>query len=241
MIKLALEHAGYEVETAGDGVQGLAKFSDGKNWDLVLLDQRMPGMSGIDVEHEIFKRSPETRLILITAFGSIDLALEAIQAGASDFLRKPFTTDTLRNAVQTALGRPIQKLTAVPVGMACKEFTRTTINGFSFELSLRAIDETTGDMTCVFQVNQAGGTPSNIKVVLHAYVMELVKAYSDSESVPGENHFWQAMCEEALANYLWQNAAPPSDKTLQIEDLSSSLKRWLDSVLTVDLADEHGR
>jgi hypothetical protein len=125
--------------------------------------------------------------------------------------------------------------------MACKEFTRTTINGFSFELDHRTIDEITGDMTCLFHVSQAGEPPVNIKVVLFSYVMELVKAYSDSESVPGENHFWQALCEEALANYLWQNAAPPPDKTLQIEDLSSSLQRWLDSVLTVSISEEDGR
>jgi CheY-like chemotaxis protein len=237
MIKLSLTHSGYQVDTAGDGREGLTKFADGKAWDLVLLDHRMPGMSGIDVEHEIFRRSPEKRLILITGFGTIDLALEAIQAGASDFLRKPFTTETLRCAVQTALDKPIQKMTAVPVGMACKEFTRTTINGFSFELESRSIDDATGEMTCLFHVSHSGGVPANVKVVLYAYVMELVKAYTDSESVPGDNHFWQALCEEELASYLWKNAAIPEDKILRIEDLSSSLRKWLDSVLTVSISE----
>ncbi len=241
MIKLALEHGGYIVETACDGPDGLSKFGDGKAWDLVLLDNRMPGMSGIDVEHAIFQRSPDMRVILITGFGTIDLALEAIQAGASDFLRKPFTPETLRNTVKAVLERPVQRMTAVPVGMACKEFTRTTINGFSFELDTRTVDDATNDTTCVFVVNHAGGGASKVTVILHAYVMELVKAYSDTESVPGENHFWQAMCEEALANYLWQNAAPPKDKVLEIDDLSSSLRRWLDSVLTVSLAEENAR
>jgi len=241
MIKLALAHAGYEVETACDGPEGLKKFSDGKGWDLVLLDQRMPGMTGIDAEREIFKRCPTAKLILITGFGTIDLALEAIQAGASDFLRKPFATDTLRSSVQAVLDRPIQKMAAVPVGMACKEFTRTTINGFSFELDNRSVDESSGGIICVFQVNHAKAPAVKVRVVLHAYVMELVKAYSDSESVPGDNQFWQAMCEEALANYLWQNAEPPADKLLQIEDLSSSLQRWLDSVLTVSLVEENAR
>lgn len=237
MIKLALEHSGYGVDTAANGSDGLAKFGDGKNWDLVLLDNRMPGMSGLEVETEIFKRSPDTRLILISAFGTIDMALEAIQAGASDFLRKPFTTDTLRNAVQTALHRPVERMSAVPVRMACKEFTRTTINGFSFELDSGGVDETTGDVICKFSVTHLTAPAINVKVILHSYVMELVKAYCDSESVPGEAHFWHAMCEEALAIYLWQNAAIPADNRLQIEDLSSSLQRWLDSVLTVSLAD----
>ena len=239
MIKLTLVHAGYEVETACDGPSGLAKFGDGKGWDVVLLDQRMPGMSGIDAQREIFKRRSDARLILITAFGSIDLALEAIQAGASDFLRKPFSPETLSTAVKTAIDKPVERLTAVPVGMACKEFTRTTINGLSFELDHMSSEEATCDISCVFQVNSGNGKSIKVNVLLHSYVMELVKAYSDSECVPGENSFWQAMCEEALADYLWQNAEPPPTKQIEIEDLSPSLERWIDSVLTVCIADEH--
>ena len=239
MMKLALVHAGYEVETAGDGKEGLEKFGDGKTWDAVLLDQRMPGMSGLDAQKEILKRCSAAKLILITAFGTIDLALEAIQAGASDFLRKPFTPETLKNAVKTALERPTKKLAAVPVGLACKEFTRTTINGFSFELDHQTIDDANGDMHCTFLVNSGTGHKSKINVLLHSYVMELVKAYSDSECVPGENQFWQALCEEELANYLWQNAEAPDGVHIDIDDLTLSSKRWIDSVLTVSVAEEH--
>jgi hypothetical protein len=78
-------------------------------------------------------------------------------------------------------------------------------------------------------------------VELPAYVMELVKAYVDSDNVPGEGRFWQAMCEESLANYLWQNAEVPAEKVVRIEDLSSTLTRWLDSVLTVSLAEDNAR
>ena len=239
MIKLALVHAGYQVETACDGQEGLDKFANGESWDIVLLDQRMPGMSGIDAQKEIFKRRADARLILITAFGSIDLAVEAIQAGASDFLRKPFTPETLRNTLKAVLERPVKKMTAVPVGMACKEFTRTTINGFSFELDHVSVDELTGDLHCIFQVNSVHDKSQLIQVHLPAYVMELVKAYSDLEEVPGGNRFWQVMCEEALADYLWKNAEAPKDKRLSIEDLSSGLKRWIDSVLTICIAEEH--
>ncbi len=241
MIKLVLEHAGYQVDTANDGIQGLVVFGDGRGWDLVLLDQRMPGMAGIDVQREILKRKPDTKLILITAFGTIDLALEAIQAGASDFLRKPFTAETLRSTIQTVLDRPVHRMTAVPVSMVCREFTRTTINGFSFELDHQVTDEGTGDLTCYFDVSHAGSAGQKITVILPAYVMELVKAYVDSEHVPGGDRFWQAMCEESLANYLWQNAEAPAEKVVRIDDLSSTLTRWLDSVLTVSLAEENAR
>ena len=114
MIKLALEHTGYEVGAATDGMDGLLKYGDGTRWDLVLLDQRMPGMPGIEVQREIFRRNAQARLILITAFGTIDLALEAIQAGASDFLRKPFTAETLRLAVRAALDRPVESAATIP-------------------------------------------------------------------------------------------------------------------------------
>ena len=239
MIKLALTHSGYEVGAASDGPEGLQLFGDGSTWDIVLLDQRMPGMSGIEVLKEIFKRKVDTRLILITAFGTIDLALEAIQAGASDFLRKPFTADTLRTAVKSALERPVVQMSAVPVGMVCREFTHTNINGYSFELDSEDFDDVSGDIFCIFKVTKSGDRAQNVRVVLPAYVMELVKAYSDIEEMPGGPRFWHAMCEEALANHLWQNAELPMNNVLRIEDLSSGLQHWLDSVLTVPCVEEH--
>ncbi len=237
MIKLALEHVGHKVETAGDGKEGLEKFGDGSGFDLVLLDQRMPGMTGLEVLTQIVKKDPGARLILITAFGTIDLALEAMQAGASDFMRKPFTADTLRASVTTALNKPVCRMGAVPVKLACREFCRTNINGFGFELDHDMEDDRTGEYLCTFQVTRSTEPSKGVKVILPQYVKELVLAYTDTECVPGGNRFWQALCEEALANYLWQNAEVPRDNHLRIEDLSSSLQRWLDSVLTVSLAD----
>jgi len=237
MMKLVLEHSGYQVQTASDGVEGLAKFGDGHPWDLVLLDQRMPGMPGIEVQREIYRRNRETRLILITAFGTIDLALEAIKAGASEFLRKPFTADTLRSAVASALSRPVCHDKSAPVHMVCREFTRTTINGFSFDLAGASTDDRTGEIVCRFNVQHTLEAAGEVTVVLPVYVQELVKAYTDSEYVPGGDRFWHAMCEEALANFLWQNAQMPPGNSLRIEDLSTGLQKWLDSMLTVSLAD----
>jgi CheY-like chemotaxis protein len=237
MIKLALEHVGHKVETAGDGKEGLEKYGTGAGFDLVLLDQRMPGMPGIEVLSAIKKVNPDARLILITAFGTIDLALEAIQTGASDFLRKPFTADTLRAAVATAIEKPCIKMDAVPVKLACREFYHANINGFGFELDHEGEDDQTGDYVCKFKVSRSHTSSAMVSIALPNYVKELVLAYTDTEHVPGGVRFWQAMCEEALGNYLWQNANTPPDGQLRIEDLSSSLQRWLDSVLTISLAD----
>lgn len=239
MIRLALQHVGHEVEAASEGEEGLRKFGDGSGFDLILLDQRMPGMTGIDVQRAIRKRASKAKIIMITAFGTIDLAAEAIQAGAMDFLRKPFTADTLRNAVQSALDRPVLSM-AENTTNVFTPFTRTTINGYRFEPAPEGRTVEAGDITCEFIVDLPDRSSTNVKVVLPPYVTELVKAYTDMEEPPGGEGFWQGMCEEALANFLWQNAELPPGGFLRIEDLSSSLQRWLDSVLTVELS-EHAR
>ena len=103
MLRLALSASGHEVETAADGLEALEKFGDGAAFDLVLLDQRMPAMEGIEVLRAMKERDSRARVIMVTAFGTVDLALAAGRAGATNFLRKPFTTDVLRGAVTAAL------------------------------------------------------------------------------------------------------------------------------------------
>jgi hypothetical protein len=76
-------------------------------------------------------------------------------------------------------------------------------------------------------------------VILPLYVCELALAHADADSMPGGDRFWQAMCEEALANYLWQHAELPDGGILRVEDLSSTLRQWIDNVLTVELSDKH--
>lgn len=234
MIRLALEFAGYEVETAADGQGGVDKFGDGATWDLVLLDQRMPGMSGTDVQAEIRRRAPATRLVLITAYGTIDMALDAMKNGAVDFLRKPFTADTLRLSVHAALERTVVTSSAVPADVVLDAFTRTTINGYNFNLLTTHVDARTHDRTAHFEVARPDGVCEEVTVNLPPFVMELVKAYADCEKMPGDDRFWIALTEEALANYLWQNAELPRSNMLAINDLTPGLQRWLDAILTVD-------
>lgn len=232
MIKLTLEHAGYQAETAGDGEEGIAKFGDGRGWDVVVLDQRMPGMSGMDVQRELHGRAPNVKLILVTAFGTIDLATKAVQAGAVEFLRKPFTAESLRLSVKAAL-QDDEARVPLSAESIFSMFTRTTINGFRFELHSKVEDRHSGEIECTFKVTTPTSAPELCKVTLPAYAMELTKAYVDCDTLPCHGNFWQAMCEEALASYLWQNAGLPPDNLLTIGDLSPGLQQWLDDVLTV--------
>src|SRR5258705_13753510 len=101
--RITLQAAGYEVGEADDGERGLAVFGDGSGWDAVLLDQRMPGMDGLETLRHINERDATARVIMATAYASIELAVDAMKLGASDFVRKPMTPEVLRNAVSAAL------------------------------------------------------------------------------------------------------------------------------------------
>jgi DNA-binding NtrC family response regulator len=98
-----LGEEGYLVEEARSGDKGLSMFLDGE-FDLVLTDLRMPGLSGLDLVKEGKKARPQSRWIVITAFGSIGNAVDAMKAGASDYLTKPLRDpDELRHVVRRVL------------------------------------------------------------------------------------------------------------------------------------------
>lgn len=233
MLKLALVHVGHTVETAADGYEGLELFQEGASWDLVLLDQRMPGLEGLEVLREIRGRVPAARIIMITAFGTIDLATEAMALGATNFLRKPFTVDTLRGAVDAALAGPLQgegiSGSESPIPYA---FDTTTVNGYRLRSSPGVAMVKDGGLSDIFTVTTTSGEEQQCRVVVPCYVAELVKAHADLDEMPGDERFWQALCGEALANYLWQNADVPEGGTLTVDDLTSGLRHWIDAVLS---------
>jgi DNA-binding response OmpR family regulator len=231
MVRLALQAASHQVEAASDGTEGLDKFAQGEDFDLVLLDQRMPGLDGLQVLREMRQRNASARVIMITAFGTIDLATEAIQAGAVDFLRKPFTTEVLRSAVQSALEHSQNSAAKTATSSSLRN---TSINGFRICSSTRNQSvqptETKGTLRYSFEV-QALGAAQPCDVVLPNYFVELVKAHADRDTIPDPDHFWLWLCEESLANYLWQNAEIPSGGVLQVDELSTSLRRWINAIL----------
>ena len=97
-----LKKAGYGVDAAGDGSKGLAMF-DPERHALVITDVRMPEVSGIEVTRGIHERAPDVPILVITAFGNIETAVEAMRAGAEDFVLKPFSREQLLMVVDKAL------------------------------------------------------------------------------------------------------------------------------------------
>jgi len=102
MIELTLIGAGYEVVTAEDGTTGLQLFKSHKP-AVVITDVQMPDISGFDVLASIKNDCPETIVIIITAFGSIEKAVQAMQNGAHDYITKPFSRDDLQQVLDKAL------------------------------------------------------------------------------------------------------------------------------------------
>jgi two-component system NtrC family response regulator len=99
-----LRKAGYEVTAASDGREGLDAFSPGK-FDLVVTDVKMPGLSGIEVLRQVRSQAPDVPVLVITAFGNVETAVEAMKEGAYDFIGKPFHRDQLLLSVGKAFER----------------------------------------------------------------------------------------------------------------------------------------
>lgn len=95
---------GCEVSTASDAYQALALLQD-TMFDVALADIRMPGMDGMEFLERIKKDYPELSVVMMTAYGSIDLAVHAIKNGAYDFIAKPFEHDKLTHVLEKALER----------------------------------------------------------------------------------------------------------------------------------------
>ena len=108
-MRLAVSHAlsrsGYSVETAANGFEGLDKFKS-EQFNIVITDVKMPDLSGLDVLAEVKKMSPEVPVIMITAYGTINRAVDAMKEGAADYILKPFSFETLKAAVKKLGPRP---------------------------------------------------------------------------------------------------------------------------------------
>lgn len=93
---------GHSVETAASGAEALEKLEK-RPFDILFVDMKMPGMGGIEVLRRVGEEYPEISVVIITAYGSIDTAIEAMKAGAGDYLMKPFKPEQLSLVMEKVL------------------------------------------------------------------------------------------------------------------------------------------
>ena len=103
-LEIALKTSGYEVLTARTGEEGLERFKK-ENPDLILLDHWLPGINGDEVLRRIKEEDPEIPIIIMTAQGSIEMAVNLMKMGAFDFLVKPFELDQVEDLIKKGLER----------------------------------------------------------------------------------------------------------------------------------------
>jgi DNA-binding NtrC family response regulator len=101
-INETLRRSGYSITTAGSGMEALHKLKE-KYYQLVITDMRMPEVSGLDLLRKVKNLAPQTPVILLTAYGTIQNAVDAMRHGAYDYLLKPFSSESLEGIVRKAL------------------------------------------------------------------------------------------------------------------------------------------
>src|SRR5579859_502324 len=102
-LQTLLEMEGFKVDTANTGEDGLAQIGD-RTFDLILLDLALPGRDGMDILTEIHAYNSRLPVIMITAYGTVENAVRAMQSGASNFVQKPWDNEKLLADVRAAIG-----------------------------------------------------------------------------------------------------------------------------------------
>lgn len=218
VVRVALEAAGYVVGDAPDGEQGLEAFGDGDAWDAVLLDERLPGIDGLETLRRIKQRCASVRVIMSTAYASIELAVEAMKLGAADFVRKPLTPQVLRNAVAAALSKPsgadssaphLRETTAGPL------IQTVTMNGFTI-LETEVVPQVAAERR--FTVRSPDGDEHEVVVSIEDAAVGYVERMT-KRSLPAASSFWTIRAERVLSEYLWREGKVPPAHRLAVEDV----------------------
>jgi DNA-binding response OmpR family regulator len=222
MMRLTLEAAGYQVDEAADGQAGLDRFGDGSGYDAVVLDQKMPGLDGLETLRQIKERAPGACALMVTAFASIELAVDAMRLGATDFLRKPMTPETLRSAVAAAIAskpsRPPLRRSATPRPSEPFDIAVLTMNGFQIFRTPGAASPLSPEHA--FRVRHvADGVEITVTVTIDHEAVERVARLTHRRLEPG-GAFWRLQAERLLSAYVWSEGKGPADGHLIVRDVA---------------------
>ncbi len=217
MTRLALEAAGYEVAEAASGLEAFAIIGGDESWDAVLLDQKMPGMVGTEV-FAIKVMLPEAKIVMMTAYASVELAIEAMKLGATDFVRKPMTPEILRNALTAALAKkpePRHSTTASGAGQASHIGT-VSLNGFTILRAadlVRSLPQRTNERCFVVRTPHG----QELDVVIEIAGEALAQVEQVTHGLPMGKAFWTEQAERFLTDFIWNDGHVPESGRLTLK------------------------
>jgi CheY-like chemotaxis protein len=227
VMRLTLEASGYEVAEAADGEHALRQFGDGASFDATLLDQRMPGIDGLETLKRMKAHRADACIIMVTAYATIELAVDAMKLGATDFVRKPMTPETLRHAVAAALAKrgPKAAASAAPVRAPASVESPAeiwTTNGFFIRRAERAgAEPPSKDHHFIVR---RGAETAGAEVIVAIEPQAVARLARESrKDLAGSGGFWHRQAESALINYLWSEAALPEGGRLVIDRVSGPM------------------
>lgn len=238
MMRLTLEATGYDVAEAASGEEGLRLFGEGDSFDATLLDQRMPGMDGLETLRRMKLQRADACIVMVTAYATIELAVDAMKLGATDFVRKPMTPDTLRHAVAAALAkRGRTPPSTVPGGQQPAPAPPTsaeqqplppleiwTTNGFFVSRVPRNPDTTVQQPAEHRFVVRHGKESDGVEVVvsIDSKAAERI-ARECKRNLSPAGAFWCRQAERALLNHLWSEAELPEAGQLVVSRVTGSM------------------
>lgn len=161
-----LKSEGYNVDSAEDGLRALDKVKK-KDYEVVVLDMKMPGMDGLTVLKQIHATNPGIKVIIITAYASVETAVQALKDGAVDYIVKPFEPEQLEESVAKWVGKP-----RIVSGSAPTETSAESSTGGGSEALPSVLEETRNLLSngnldeALALLNKALGTaPAEVKEV----------------------------------------------------------------------------
>ncbi len=226
MVELTLQTQNHDITQAENGVLGLEQFGDGSRFDLTLVDQQMPELNGDEFVRRAREIDPSARIVMMTAFATPELASRVMQSGALDFLRKPFTTETLRDTVAVALEKPralnsshadtTQKL-ARPGEPGYKMAAQSwSMNGFTFWLAEQSQKDASiahqhpaeFESGRMYQLRVPGGDYIGCFVGVTPHIQAQIESEVGHKIGP-DDAFWDKLCGQTLINFLAEQARQP--------------------------------
>ena len=210
ILETLLKGEGYSVRLASSGEEGV-ELAKNVPFDAAIIDVMMPGMDGMQTLEALKKLDDELAVIMVTAFASVELAVEAMKLGAVDFVRKTMTPEILRNAVAGALGAP-QKQRALE---ARKTFT---MNGFAI---VRASDLSGGAPNeRRFVVRRPDGSEQEVVIEIGEEAIRGVE--SSGITISLDDPFWTQEAEHFLSDFIWNDGNVPGTGKLKLRGVEAT-------------------